>query len=337
MTYYKVELSSNGMLPNYPRFIWIGYILLKHWKDLYIASKGSSDAFEDVLTGVLDSVIDWDKTGFIKTSDKLTLPDRQKLFFWQRINCKGPEVTLLFKCGSCGELNEVKVDLTTINEDRIKQKIKNEKIEINDVKYNLKVPVREDLLKLNKLLNEYKFNAFKKLSNYLYINEIETLNSELDRVNNRTNVLILEKMKSMKTNEIEEIKKDANTKREEIKNKIQEYQNKTDSSLKEVNDILGKFYLKQLNSISDIKSYKDLEFDDPYTNYLVSLILCIENYPEENIVNFMLNIPGNILKILEQYVSLIYHGFEKSVKTECVFCKDTIFRKLDLTPDFFLT
>lgn len=339
MNYYRIELSSNGMLPSYPKCVWMDYMKIRDWKNLYIASKASSEAFDDVLTSVLDGIIDWEKTGFIKTSDKLTLPDRQKLFFWQRINCKGPEVSLLFKCDNpeCDQLNEVKIDLTTVNEEKIKQKVKLESININGEKYKLKVPVREDLVKLNRLLKEYKYAAFKKINEYLYIEEINNLEVEMTRIVDNTNRLILEKMKQMKTGEVDELKKNSISRREEIKIKIDNLKNKANENLKDINDILEKYYLKKFSTVEDIKGLSDLDFDDSYTNYLVSLIIVIEGFPEDNIVKFMLDLPSNILKDLESHIKMIYHGLDKAVKTTCIFCGENIFRKLDLSPDFFLT
>lgn len=335
--HYKIDLSSNGMIPNYPKAIWMDYIRIKHWKDLYMASKSGDKAFNDVLTAVLDDVINWEKTEFIKTSDKLTLPDRQKLFLWQRINCKGSELTIMFKCDDCGQYNELKIDLNTINEEKLQKKIKIENVDINGVKYKLKVPTREDTVKLNKIISDYKYTVYKKICDLLFIEEIKGIENDISNSSSNLNRLVVEKMKEFRTNEVDTLKKDFIQKKDDMTNRLTLLKDKASKNLNEINELLKKYYFRTLNNIDDIRDSDDISFDDDYTNYLVSLIMIIEDYPEENIIKFMLEtIQSPILKIIEDFIKGIFHGFDKTVKSSCIVCGKTVVRYLDVTPNFFL-
>src|SRR5271157_6069335 len=126
--YYEVPLVSNGMVEGYPKSVYMRTIRVKHIRDLIFAAEQTNEVDGRVLTSVLDSLINFEKTGFIKTSDELSMIDRQKLIIWQRVNSKGQEYVVPYKCPKCGEETENTFKIKDMVESKLKNNITTENI-----------------------------------------------------------------------------------------------------------------------------------------------------------------------------------------------------------------
>ncbi|MGE5863219.1 MAG: hypothetical protein ACM31H_05550, partial [Nitrososphaerales archaeon] len=116
---YPITLPSNGKFRNYPKVVYTDVIKNKHWRELIFSAQAGEKAVEKTLTAVLDELIDFDKTEFIKTSNKLTLADRQKIFYFHRVNSRGPEYEINFKCPQCRNELYNKFDIRQMNEKKL--------------------------------------------------------------------------------------------------------------------------------------------------------------------------------------------------------------------------
>lgn len=159
------ELLSNGMLENYPKKVVLKEnFKVKHWMNFESVSGG--EAIEDMLTDALDSIIDFEKTGLIKSSSELTMNDRKYLFFVQRIVCKGYDFNVkIEQCDKeeCKKGFEAKLSLEDLKEEKIKSKFK------KDTLLNLQLypPTYNRIKEYNKLLTDYKAVKQKYLTDGL--------------------------------------------------------------------------------------------------------------------------------------------------------------------------
>ena len=335
----KVELLSNGMIDNYPKEVWLDVIRVRHWRKLYLCADLNDNEFQDALTSVLDDVINFEKTEFIKTSDSLSKPDRNKLFIWEKINSKGSEYSVSFVCPMCKEPNENKFDLRKAKENRIKKKVKEKIIEADGVRLELKVPSRIDIIRLDTIISEYKEKIFKDIDKLLYISEVEQLEKELKEVKIDENKLILERMKEKlknknikinlnKTSDVEE--NDIEEKNTIIVNEIVKLKNKAKKNTDKINKILDKNYF----NIKEINSIDDLELDT-YTEYLFSLCICIVDVPR-NYIEFVMNAKLNVIEQIESYIEDIHHGYTNEIIYKCKKCEYRGHENLSIDPVFFL-
>lgn len=154
----RINSLSNGLLDGYPAFIYIDFFKQKHWRELSLTEGLDYDAFDDVLTGVFDDVIDFEKTGFIKTSDELLNADRIKLFLFQIVNAKSEILKLRYVCSNESCKGEFTFDVNLMNLREIKLKKRLDKIYIDgEKKIYYKLPSKLEISLLNKMINEYKY------------------------------------------------------------------------------------------------------------------------------------------------------------------------------------
>ncbi len=132
--YVKIDSITGGNLANYPKFIFIDYFKHKHWRELALCNNLDENAFEDVLTSVFDDVIDFEKTGFIKSSDELINLDRIKLFLFQTVNGKTDTIKLKYVCTNeeCKGEFSIDINLLGFKENKLKKRVEN--LWLNDSK-----------------------------------------------------------------------------------------------------------------------------------------------------------------------------------------------------------
>jgi hypothetical protein len=349
--YAKIDLLTNGMIENYPKSVYMDNIRVRHFKDLILASKVSEEAFNDVLTSVFDDLIDFEKTGFIKTTDELSFPDRQKLFYWQRINSKGSKFQITINCPRCEKDFDFTIDLLKIKENRLENKIKEKivKDEENNLELRLGMPNRLDHIEMNKFIKNYKENVFQQIEKMLYVEDIELLENELKSKDFSSKKEMLTQFSGKKIvddkgnftealNEFDKVSMDNINEKNKIKNKILELKEKVKSNKEEIKKILKKYFFdKSLQEVDtvDIKNSNDLKFDD-YTDYMLTLGTCIKNKPK-NYVEYIINLQYKVLNQVELYAQDIYHGFDSKVTFKCKECGHKFEDELLLTPSFFLS
>lgn len=162
--YIKINSVTNGFLSNYPKFIFISYFKHKHWRELTLANDLDNEAFEDVLTSVFDDVIDFEKTGFIKTSDELIVADRLKLFLFQIVNQKTDKLKLRYTCTNenCKGEFDLTVDLLSFKEIKLNKKVENLFLD-DEKRYYFKIPNREDFRNQAKMVISYKERILEEI------------------------------------------------------------------------------------------------------------------------------------------------------------------------------
>jgi hypothetical protein len=140
-----VNLLSNGKFDYFPKQVYMDIFRLEHLIKLSICDDSVRD---DVITECLDDVIDFEKTGVIKTSADLSIFDRVYLMLMQRIELQGTEMEMIVKCGNCGARNTVILDFTKVKEIFVKN--------VYNVDYvNLVVPSYSRVRYINKVFNSF--------------------------------------------------------------------------------------------------------------------------------------------------------------------------------------
>ncbi|MGA2434105.1 MAG: hypothetical protein ABSG25_02345 [Bryobacteraceae bacterium] len=359
---YEVALISNGMVENYPKVVYMRTIRVKHIRDLIFASEQTEDVYGKVLTSVLDSLINFERTGFIKTSDELSMIDRQKLVVWQRVNSKGLNYTIPFTCPKCEEESENTFSIKDMDEIKLKSKIVNKTIKYfvnedeNDFSFGnyyeliLGFPTRKDYLRIKGYIDSYKKDVFKNIDSLLYITEINNLEELKKKIKIDDNKAIFDKLKEKSdtktlrigvdenaptyTDEIGTIKRDSKTEIDGINDKINIMKEKRKDNKKEIEDILNKYDLK-VDLEDDIKTSDDLYFEGFY-EYLLMLGCCLKN-DFTNYVEFILNLRYLLVGEIEKFMKVCYHTIENKVIYRCPKCRYTSKKEeLQFTADFFL-
>jgi len=138
------------------------YFKHKHWRELAMSENLDYDSFDDVLTSLLDDVIDFEKTGFIKTSDDLYNTDRLKLFLFQIVNSKYDSLKLKYRCSNENCMGEFDIDINLLELKEIKLNKKIDKLWLDDEKkIFFKIPTRGEIREINKNIIYYKENVLK--------------------------------------------------------------------------------------------------------------------------------------------------------------------------------
>lgn len=181
MSYHKLSLLSNGKIPDYDTYIYIEIPKVKHWRELLFASNtGNVETFENVFSSVLNELIDFSKCKYLKVADDLTLPDREKIMYWLKINAKGKDTSIEYECPKCSKKTKIVFDLTKMREIQLTKKVKDTSIIYNDVEYKLIVPRRENFLKFSKIIDTYRLEVFDKIKDLLFIDEIEDIEKKIE-------------------------------------------------------------------------------------------------------------------------------------------------------------
>lgn len=144
----EFDLLSNGNIENYPKKVFMKTFKVRHWRDLEIST---DEGVDKVLTECLDDVIDFEKTGFVKTSSDLTVNDRKYLFFQQRGSCLGSDIRGDATCDKCEKKFPIVISLTKIKEEKLNHKVK--PIEKNGIR--LSVPVASKTMEINQKIQDW--------------------------------------------------------------------------------------------------------------------------------------------------------------------------------------
>jgi hypothetical protein len=352
---YEIQLVTNGMVENYPKVVYMQTIRVKHIRDLIFASEQGDESYGKVLTSVLDSIINFDRTGFIKSSDELSMTDRQKLVIWQRLNSKGDKYSLPFECPECHEETENTFSIKDMDEVKLKNKVVEKTIKyfVNEDKedfskgnyyeFKLGLPTRKNYLKVKEWINDYKKEVFKKIDGLLYTSNVIELEEMKKRIKMDDNKLFIEQLKNkietkVSVDEKEDIKEKQKSSKEEIEeinNKIILLKEKRLDNKEEIEKIVEKYQLK-INLEDNNLTFESLFFDSFY-EFLLSLGCCIKNDDITNYVELMMNLTYNIVADFEKYLKSCFHNIENKVIFRCSKCKyKTPKENLDFTADFFL-
>ncbi len=130
--YHPIQSLTSGLVTNYPPTIYMSEFSLRSWGTLNLAYQNGEESMSAALTGVLDACIDFEKTGFIRTSDQLTPNDRKKLFLWQKLQTDTPDIEIVYKCPRCGQSFSRKYDISDFREVFITQKPEPSLIELRN-------------------------------------------------------------------------------------------------------------------------------------------------------------------------------------------------------------
>ena len=151
----QFNLLTEGKIPNYPNKIYADLFKVKQWRNLKVASK---EGVDEVLIDCLDQVVDFPRTGIIKSVRELTPMDIKYLFFQQRVQCIGAEVNVDYTCNSCAVEGEEpkhtpsKIDMAkSIKEIYLKDKIKEDSF--GSIKF--RVPTFTDMKDYQEKLTRY--------------------------------------------------------------------------------------------------------------------------------------------------------------------------------------
>ena len=149
------ELLTNGKLDNYPKNVYAGLFKVRHWRDLGIAT---DEGLMKVLADCLDDVIDFEKTGIIKTVRELTTEDVLYLFFQQRLTGIGDKFNINYTCGKCDVKFSYPLSMKVIEENKLQEKLD------FPVKYDLKlrVPSFQNMQDFGNALMNYMNDNTKK-------------------------------------------------------------------------------------------------------------------------------------------------------------------------------
>lgn len=109
----EVKLLTNGVFEYFPKYVYMKTFKVKHIRMLDVAS---DEGVNEVLTEILDDVIDFEKTGIIKSSSDLCIQDRLWLFFNQRVQFAGDVVKVNYKCNRCGNYSQQNISLKNLEE-----------------------------------------------------------------------------------------------------------------------------------------------------------------------------------------------------------------------------
>jgi uncharacterized C2H2 Zn-finger protein len=345
--YSNVDLISNGKLNNYPKNINIDALKIKHKRELSNAIKNNEIVFENVVTSVLNDLVDWSRVEGIKSVDDLTYPDRMKLFLWEIVNTRDTdEFTVSFECPECKSkstnkfsiINDIQeVKLLKKIEDRIirEKKIKNNKL-VDDpdgrVLLILRMPSSGDTFNLDRKIIEFKENILNKIK--IIKKEENDILESIQKETKRKNYYIMTSNQQMKheesislcDNNINELYKRLNELRTEEYTKI---------SSEEINKILKDNFLESFDP--DLITTRDDLFFYSEINELLSYYSTIKDNDREILeyISYMDNFDEIIIKDIKNFIEEIAHGFDNNIKLKCGKCKQIFDEKIVFKPSFF--
>lgn len=181
MIYYQINSVTDGKVQNYPKVIFIGLFKNKHWRDLVMSYDADDTAFDETLTAVFDDVIDFEKTGFVKTSSELFFPDRLKLFLFEMVQCRSETINLKYQCDKCNESFTNAISLLTLKEKKLRKKFEKDYLFPDDITVYLEMPKTIDKQKLTDIIRNYKVEVYEKIKKLKEDFDLEDL-SEEDKV-----------------------------------------------------------------------------------------------------------------------------------------------------------
>ena len=328
--YHEINLVSNGKIEDYPVIIPIKILKVKHWEQLVEASEGSDEVLDSVLTSVLNDLVDWSKVKGINSVDDLTISDRLKLFFFERVNSKGTAYGIQYKCSNCGEISETTLDIKDIKENKLKNKIS--LTEKSSSGLTLRIPKRRDKSKLNSMINNLRSEVFSKISDLkadelLIEGKINKINSDIKflELTQDTNIDHSEKINDKKE-EIKKIENDLkNIKSESYDNNIKD---KTISLLKNNN-----LEYKDID-LSEIKKSEDLYFSKFCADMITYYIFIDTDMELNEYFEYIKELDATILGEIDRWVEKIYHGFDNKVSVKCK-CGYVNRNTISISPRFF--
>jgi hypothetical protein len=361
---YEYNLLTNGNLFNYPKKLFVKNIQIKHIRELLLAGPQGDEVVNEVMSRVLDDLIDFSKIPGLENSDDLTLPDIQKICILLRMNSKGEKYTISWKCPQCDKDVTNTFDLSKIKENKLEKYVKDIIITLPEeifgvTELELSVPRRKDFKNINRIIKSIKKEVIEKINNDSNLTEIENLEQKKTNLKSNLNKTIMDLMKikmekslnnvqdliqktelgiNEENDEIDNIKNKTNKEILEIENQIELLKKNKSVNNEKVIKVLKEYLMfgtiEKLNKGELLNvTIEDLIFD-PLTEYMLSIMICVKNLPN-NILKFIGELQGETLDKLESFTQSYYHGLDNILLFNCP-CGYQSKRNFELTPAFFL-
>jgi len=316
------NLLTNGMVSHYPkRIVLKGIPKVKHWCNLRTAQ---GDAIYDVWTEVLDSLINFEVTEFIKSSDELTPMDRFYLFLLLRTGSGvGTDVDLEVPVSE-GKYQSEKINIQKFKEIKITKKLQNA---VRVKKDEESIVIHTDVLRYR---NQRKFETeiaiLKEEKNVKYMKEHENtaLIEELNTLRNERELLSAEKTISK-----EELMADIKAGKDVDMSYIQNRQ-----KLTELNQKIDELEKQE-------KSYWDFKDDNiaiissfyPFVKTIVGYegVISLPDF-----IEFFMELDMTAIDEMVRFISSTYHTLDTSFKVKDRITGEESERSVPLEVAFFL-